>query len=150
MPAHLRAEELLSVGRVGVGKEQIVAGKFLSLWDKVFQELWHSAVSGEGKTEERKEFSNRRPQRSIAATTEGDRIGVSAYGRVGENDAVKPRSPERNPRENARSSTTVDQRSQRIDIRNGPPSDRHSLFAGCGAEVSLHNTDLKPSEGHCA
>jgi len=48
-----------------------------------------------------------------AATTDGDRIGVPAYGRVGENDVVKPRSPERNPRENARSSMTVERRSQK-------------------------------------
>jgi len=33
-----------------------------------------------------------------------------AYGRVGENDVGKPRSPERNPRENARSSMSVEQR----------------------------------------
>jgi hypothetical protein len=45
-----------------------------------------------------------------ATTTEGDRIGVSAYGRAGENDVQKPLSPQRNPRENARSSTTVEQR----------------------------------------
>jgi hypothetical protein len=55
---------------------------------------------------------NRRSQRSGAATTEGDRIGVLAYGRTGENDVVKPQSPERDPRENARSSMTVKQRSQ--------------------------------------
>src|SRR5260221_9296349 len=56
------------------------------------------------------EFLNRRSQRGIAATTEGDRIGVSAYGRTGENDVVKPLSPERNPRENARSSMSAEQR----------------------------------------
>jgi hypothetical protein len=39
----------------------------------------------------------------------GDRIGVSANGHTGENDVVKPRPPERNPRENARSSMTVEQ-----------------------------------------
>jgi hypothetical protein len=37
---------------------------------------------------------------------------VSAYGRTGEDDVVKPRSPERNPRENARSSMTVEQTTQ--------------------------------------
>jgi hypothetical protein len=42
---------------------------------------------------------------------------VPAYGRVGENDVVKPRSPERNPRENARSSMTVDQRPQRFLVQ---------------------------------
>src|SRR5260221_5912881 len=61
------------------------------------------------------EFLNRRSQRGIAATTEGDRIGVSAYGRTGEKDVVKPLSPERNPRENARSSTSALQRFQRGD-----------------------------------
>jgi hypothetical protein len=50
-------------------------------------------------------------------TTDGDRIGVPAYGRVGENDVVKPRAPERNPRENARSSMTVDQRPQRFLVQ---------------------------------
>ena len=58
-------------------------------------------------------FLNRRSQRGIAATTAGYRIGVSAYGRTGENDVVKPQPPERNPRENARSPMRVEQRSQR-------------------------------------
>jgi hypothetical protein len=42
-----------------------------------------------------RQILNRRSQRGEAATTEGDRIGVSAYGRTGENDVVKPLSPER-------------------------------------------------------
>jgi hypothetical protein len=45
--------------------------------------------------------------RGEAATTEGDRIGVSACGRTGENDVLKPLSPERNPRENTRSSMSA-------------------------------------------
>jgi hypothetical protein len=40
-------------------------------------------------TEDRKAgFLNRRSQRGEAATTESDRIGVSAHGRTGENDVA--------------------------------------------------------------
>jgi hypothetical protein len=79
----------------------------------------------------RKDLLNRRTQRGIAATTAGYRIGVSAYGRTGENDVVKPQPPERNPRENARSPMTVDQRSQRFLFRvHGERPENHRLRRG--------------------
>ena len=69
----------------------------------------------EPKHSGRKDRFRTRSQRGGAATTEGDRSDVSAYGRVGENDVVKPRSPERTARENARSSMSVEQRSQSME-----------------------------------
>jgi hypothetical protein len=68
----------------------------------------HSKAVGE-KNKRAQRFLNRRAQHGIAATTEGNRIGVSAYGRTGENDVLKPLSPERNPRADARSSMSVEQ-----------------------------------------